>query len=93
MLKWIQNFAAGQRSLRNTKASFEKLNYEKNQAYPVGRPRRCTRLRAAQLARLAISGGRTEQIHTEAIIMNSWELAGLLFFCFAFGWWTLRELD
>ena len=52
-----------------------------------------TRLRAAQLAQLAISAGRTEQIHTEAIIMNSWELAVLLLLCFAFGWWTMRELD
>jgi hypothetical protein len=77
----------------NTKTPFEKLNFEKIQTYPGGRPRRYTRLRAAQLAQMAISAGRIEQIHTEAIIMNSWELAVLLLLCFAFGWWTMRELD
>jgi hypothetical protein len=49
-------------------------------------------LGAAQLEQMAISRGRTEQIPTEPITMNGWELAGLLFFFFAFGWWTMREL-
>jgi hypothetical protein len=35
---------------------------------------------------------RTEQIHTEPIIMNGWELAGLLFLFVSFGWWTMRKL-
>ena len=50
-------------------------------------------LRSAPLAQLGISGGRTEQFHKQPNIMNAWILAGLLVFFFAFGLWTMTELD